>query len=325
MDAKITKSRLGLLLSYDWIKILGICVGAILIWALIFTTTATRASNGQRFEIYTYLGVSMNDARLGSLEDLQAKGALSNDILDMSVYRLDQNGYEDMILSAHFSAGQGDLLFAANTEPTKDEDGAITAYTGLTEFLMSYRANAVWLGEEGYSEGGQVVYETNYFDECAQYLNGFFGGDYENGALDKSVAEERFRARIKRDKRYKKESQILAGLEKEYERLENLRTAFKTIYEWTHNDTDTDPIELTKPIEMTGTDDNGAEVSVAWQYSFDLSNLGKIAELAGNTESGASKAEGMSLVVLDTGSRNEEDLRYEPFTFLLYLAENFDS
>ena len=57
MDAKITKSRLGLLLSYDWIKIIGICVAAVLVWTLLFTTLATRATSGQIFEIYAYAGV----------------------------------------------------------------------------------------------------------------------------------------------------------------------------------------------------------------------------------------------------------------------------
>lgn len=56
MDAKITKQRLGLLLSYDWIKILGICAAAVLVWALLFTTMATRATNGQSFEMYLYPG-----------------------------------------------------------------------------------------------------------------------------------------------------------------------------------------------------------------------------------------------------------------------------
>ena len=48
MDAKITKQRLGLLLSYDWIKIIGICAAAVLVWALLFTTMATRATTSKR-------------------------------------------------------------------------------------------------------------------------------------------------------------------------------------------------------------------------------------------------------------------------------------
>ena len=47
MDAKITKSRLGLLLSYDWIKIVGICVAVVLLWLLIFTMTAVLPASGE--------------------------------------------------------------------------------------------------------------------------------------------------------------------------------------------------------------------------------------------------------------------------------------
>ena len=55
MDAKITKTRLGLLLSYDWIKIVGSWVAVVLLWLLIFTMTATRATTGQSFELYAYV------------------------------------------------------------------------------------------------------------------------------------------------------------------------------------------------------------------------------------------------------------------------------
>ena len=74
MDAKITKSRLGLLLSYDWIKIIGICVAAVLVWTLLFTTLATRATSGQIFEIYAYAGVRANFNQLGTLDGLQPEG-----------------------------------------------------------------------------------------------------------------------------------------------------------------------------------------------------------------------------------------------------------
>ena len=53
MDAKITKERLGLLLSYDWIKIACICIAAVAAWLLLFTSTATRPTRGQAFELYT--------------------------------------------------------------------------------------------------------------------------------------------------------------------------------------------------------------------------------------------------------------------------------
>ena len=56
MDAKITKKRLNIFLSYDWIKILLAAVAAILVWSLIFTTAATRVTQAQNFTIFNYTG-----------------------------------------------------------------------------------------------------------------------------------------------------------------------------------------------------------------------------------------------------------------------------
>ena len=110
MDAKITKSRLGLLLSYDWIKIIGICVAAVLVWTLLFTTLATRATSGQIFEIYAYAGVRAYFDQLGTLDGLHRKGALSRDVLEFTSTSLTSD-YGDTILQAHTSAGQGDVIF----------------------------------------------------------------------------------------------------------------------------------------------------------------------------------------------------------------------
>ena len=53
---KITKKRLNILLSYDWIKIILLAVAAILVWSLIFTMTATRVTPAQNFTIFNYTG-----------------------------------------------------------------------------------------------------------------------------------------------------------------------------------------------------------------------------------------------------------------------------
>ena len=90
MDAKITKKRLGLLLSYDWLKILGICVAAVLLWSLLFTTMATRATNGQRFEMYLYPGVRFaNSVDVSSLHERDKNDVLSYDVLDVSSVSLE--------------------------------------------------------------------------------------------------------------------------------------------------------------------------------------------------------------------------------------------
>ena len=115
-------------------------------------------------------------------------------------------------------------MFVPDLASTTADDGTVT-YAGLTDFLSSYRSNAIWLGENGYEEGGKVVYEKNYFTQCEEYLGKFFKNEdgepdlTENGTLDKAAAETNFRARIKGDKRYKNEAQRLEALEKEYVRL----------------------------------------------------------------------------------------------------------
>ena len=336
MDAKITKSRLGLLLSYDWIKIIGICLAAVLIWALLYTMLATRATNGQKFEIYSYVDVRMDSSVLGSLDDMHAGKALSNDVLDFSTYSLNQDGYEDMILQAHFSAGQGDVMFVPDLASTTAGDGTVP-YAGLTDFLASYRSNAIWLGENGYEEGGKVVYEKNYFTQCEEYLGKFFkdasgAADFAEGTLDKAAAETNFRARIKGDKRYKNEAQRLEALEKEYERLEALRYSYCQVLDWVSNDSAEDPIELCKTT-VTGQDESGAEVTLNWTYAFDLSNLEELTKFVSRpaeegeidgVSAGTYVSDKMCMVVLNGGSTGEEDMRYEPFTFMTYLVEKFD-
>ena len=86
MDAKITKERLGLLLSYDWIKIACICIAAVAAWLLLFTSTATRPTRGQAFELYTYPGASLQIAP--DLAKWQSEGALSFDVLEVTVNTL---------------------------------------------------------------------------------------------------------------------------------------------------------------------------------------------------------------------------------------------
>ena len=80
MDAKITKKRLGHQLSYDWIKIAGTCILAVVLLLVLFTTIATRPTAGQTFDFYTFFDVRFNSSRLGSLDTLKEKGALSYDI-----------------------------------------------------------------------------------------------------------------------------------------------------------------------------------------------------------------------------------------------------
>ena len=62
MDAKITKQRLSRMLSYDWLKIIGMIVGICVVWSLVFTMTATQITPTQKFYTYSYVGTNFTDA-----------------------------------------------------------------------------------------------------------------------------------------------------------------------------------------------------------------------------------------------------------------------
>ena len=315
MDAKITKKRLGIMLSYDWIKIIAICAAVVVVWALIFTMTATRATIGQQFGVYGYPGVTIETGRLGSLDKLHENKALSYDVLDYSINTYGSRSDAGTVLSAHIPAGSADVMFT-NAIDTKDDEGNVTQVNGYQTFIQTYRAHCAWLGDPDASVLG-YTYGSNYFLDCENYLKQFFGENFTTAELDKSAAESHFRSRMDRDKRYKNEKQIQAGLEDEYERLNALRDAYVKVQGWLQDDT----LSLREAqIQVSeATDDAPAEYET-WVYAFDLSNVPNITYLLRNSEREGS-AEGLCMSIINTGSSGEEDRRYEPYTFLAYIVE----
>ena len=81
-------------------------------------------------------------------------------------------GYEEMVLSTRFAAGEGDVLVAADVGDVYAEDGsgALTDLSGLKEFLYTYRGNCMWLGTDGQPYTDDPAYSgmefSNYFADC---------------------------------------------------------------------------------------------------------------------------------------------------------------
>ena len=339
MDAKITKKRLGLLLSYDWIKIIGICVAAVLVWMLLFTTMATRATNGQSFDIYLYPNV-YSHIDTDKLHTRDENDALSYDVLNVSLNSLTTDTMST-ILSAHFAAGQGDVMFVPYSEPEKDaETGEITSYTGLDAFLASYRSNCLWLapdgseGEIGSGDSTQKV--NNYFTDCENYLNSFYDKGWQNpGSFNEEAVRSHFNERMQGDKRYKNDSQRENGIAKEIERIQKLRDAYANVKSWVTAEDGPVQVRTTQlSIDLDG--DNELE-EYTWQYAFDLSNIDKLSELvyyypedtsddsSEGSGSTSGTSNGLCMVVLNTGSSGAGNtpLRYEPFMLLDYLVKTY--
>lgn len=327
MDAKITKTRVGHLLSYDWIKILAICAAVVVLWVILFTTIAPRATGGQKFEIYIYPRVALKQS-VGDLDSLHEKNALSYDVLDLTQNSLLDDSV-NTVLSAHFGAGQGDVMFISDYEyeDGTDENGDPVMTSDLKQFVSGYGGNCVWLGEsEEYPLGASSnINAQSYLGNCEKYLSKYYP-DGLDGEMDKSAVEADFRVRAKGDNRYKRNSQIEAGLLKEYGRIERLREAYNNVMGYLEDGTVSitsfeASVQSEKDENGDGKVDENDVVTKTLKFSFDLSNVPGLEKMITTTrsETGEGTKESVNMVILNTRLQ-EEALRYEQVTFLDYLV-----
>ena len=81
------------MLSYDWIKIIGIIVAICIVWSLVFTMTATQITTTQKFYVYNYLGNNAFDDPFRKLYDQTHKNEFSYEIIEIAneVYEILRN------------------------------------------------------------------------------------------------------------------------------------------------------------------------------------------------------------------------------------------
>ena len=221
MDAKITKKRLGRMLSYDWLKIVGLAAAFIVFWSLIFTVSATRITPAQQFTVFNhYANVSLDYGTFNSeYESMIENGVFSYEILESDVIDLTTAGDNVYTMcDTRFTTGQGDMMFIPHIlDADRMSEGVSISY--LESFYGRYG------GVNGYIQNWD-----DYISSARIYLSEYFNGDYVNGSLNKEKAERDFRARVKanKDKRFKKEKHIQQGVKDEFARLEKYRAALLT-------------------------------------------------------------------------------------------------
>lgn len=232
MDAKITKKRLNEMLSYDWVKILLSIAGAILVWSLIFTMTATKITPSQQFTVLNYRGnVQLATTRFNDLyKKAYADGVYSYEVIETNVRDVTEmvEGTESQLLQATLGTDEGDLIFLpATPDPrTAQTENDVTTYemTYLESFLYS---------EYRYIADLSLTNENGYFKTMEAFLNGFYTEGFEKAeSLDEAAVHRYFRARVKanKDKRFKTEAQISAGEKLEVERVKKYREALVKTY-----------------------------------------------------------------------------------------------
>ena len=226
MDAKITKNRLGHMLSYDWLKIIGMIAGAIIIWVLVFTMTATKMLPSQQFTVINYTGVYTTD-KFSSRFNATLKPAsrvFSYEVIELSTVDIQTAGKElaTTMMETRLTTDEGDVIFTADVEnpsasytPEGAQEGEKAYYTYLESFLRYYYY---------YVDPVRTDDKKGLLDRMETYLDKYYADGYENAeSLDESLVERDFRARAKGDKRYKTAAEKAEGVKNEIARIKSYR------------------------------------------------------------------------------------------------------
>ena len=226
MDAKITKARLGHLLSYDWLKIIGMIAGAIILWVLVFTMTATRMLPSQQFTVMNYTGVYTTDKFSNHFNATLKTNSrvFSYEVLELSTVDIQTAGEElaPTMMESRLTTDEGDVIFTADIKnpsaaytPEGAQDGEKAHYTYLESFLRAYYY---------YVDPVRTEEKTGLLDRMEKYLNTYYTEGYENAeSLDEEKVERDFRVRAKGDKRYKTAAEKAEGVKNEIARIKSYR------------------------------------------------------------------------------------------------------
>lgn len=331
MDAKITKKRLGHMLSYDWIKIVAIITAVIVFWWLIFSVAATKITPAQEFSIFNYTRTYSGERYSSLVTGVKKDGALSYDVLKVNAYDVTGSKAEaDTVLSARLQTEEGDILFVANSAegvdekstqyPTDTEETYVPTY--LQQFLTSYYYGVPDLVEE----------ETGLLPRMNAYLSPFYHGDLENGELDEAAVKTAFFARIKKlkDKRFKTDKEKKKGFEQELVRVEKLRESYLKFHKYLEEDVirleetfyyvkyyDGRVVKRTGKyaVNLSPDKENEKLRSVAYYYKTETDEEG-LTHYVKTTEN-------MCAVLLDVVGEKYDYSVFETVSFICYLVEHY--
>ncbi len=310
MDARITKQRLANMLSYDWLKIIAAIAVAVLFICVFFTTVSTRPGTYQVFTVYGYRELFAGEAANGFVEELKEDGVFSYDILKAEQETFGTSQYADAAFTARRSVLEGTVMFTTTNRTDEDDPSA----TVIKELLGG--------------ENCPMALDLDvYFDDCKNYLIRFFGEDWEKGALDTAEAEACFLKRNGKDRRYRTDEKKAEGILQECERLEQLREDYLFVRKCME--------EGTLPYV-----DVADEKDVVHHKAFALGKLAGLRSYYYYTETMTDEESNQETTVASSANvclfffRNdsdegksaenvENDLRYEPISFVRALVERF--
>ena len=318
MDARITKQRLGNLISYDWLKMLVTIVCFVLVLVLLFTMTATRPRNTQEYGVYAYTDLSTTSSFSNLGETLLERDVFSYDILAVSAEGFSGNNYASATYSARRAAGQGTvMLLTDNRVYQTDENGDQVLDENGEPVVETESQLYSFTGGVAFNAPGAITttYDTVYYLQlCEEYLVQFFGEDWaESDDFDGEKTPEESFARNEGDKRYKTDEQRAQGLEDERARLRKLREDYLAVREAFENGTFT----------HTAYEDAENEGETV-HLGINIGGLNRLTDLVYYTDSaGTRTTRNINLVILYNDYLYGNDLNFETVSFLRYLLDTY--
>ncbi|MBR2023553.1 MAG: hypothetical protein IJ996_03455 [Clostridia bacterium] len=324
MDAKITKQRIGRMLSYDWIKIVAVIAAVILGWSLVFTTTATRIQPWQEFTVFSYSSnVPLDDGYYTRQQGILQDGVFSYETIETHTYDLStQKDMAHTMLQTRLSTNEGDVLFLPNapdaTNPVEKDEQTTYPRTYVQAMLSSYPSN--FFDIEKYLQG---------MDE---YLDEYYGGDHTTGTLDEDKVKQAFLDRVKanKDKRFKTEKQKQAGALDEVERIRKYKTAYDEFTGFLQDGIVTlETVTAVNPdgtvIKNETTDEPALEGKFALNLCPDVTTMGKLSNwysyVDETVEKPAMTSKNMCVMFFDMYDV-DDSYEYESLVYVTYIIKD---
>lgn len=219
MDNKITKRRLHDFLSYEWIVMIVVAVVGILVWSLIFTMTSVRLTIGQDFLFFYDESVEVSSISdfylLFDKEDDNTRTVFSYDLMKMRHEELLES---NNVLKDRLSVQEGDVIITdcAESESQEETTKSVRAKSLVDSFAV-YDFDKLKSDAEEYLAG---LLKDQFLDADGKAISGVDVADYNN--LDQTKIETLFRQRMRKDNRYRSESQKQEGIKLEQQRIKDL-------------------------------------------------------------------------------------------------------
>lgn len=200
MDNKITKKRLSHLLSYEWIAMVALIVLCVVLVEFFYSVAGVKLTAGQHFKIFYDQNVSYtNSDRL--LTHLKNQNTFSFGVYEATS---EEGKKEFNVIGYRVTTSEGDIIITDDFLSTKEGASKYVRAKTMVDDMSIYDLDELLIDTKAYLKS---------------FLTDENGDIYNTQDYSSQKIEDNFRKRVKGDNNYRSEGQVLAGVEKEKQRI----------------------------------------------------------------------------------------------------------